>query len=68
MKPIEQEMKASLVNDLWKELRIESMDMELQHLCFEFLKELRPGGNFPVELFASSDGHFGNHCSALSLF
>ena len=36
-------MKASLVNDLWKELRIESMDMELQHLCFEFLKALRPG-------------------------
>ena len=36
-------MKASLVNDLWKELRIESMDTELQHLCFEFLKELRPG-------------------------
>ena len=36
-------MKASLVNDLWEELRIEWMDMELQHLFFEFLKELRPG-------------------------
>ena len=38
-KPIEQEMKASLANDLsdlWQELRIEWMDMELQHLCFEF--------------------------------
>ena len=37
-KPIEQEIKASLVNDLWEVLRIEWMDMELQHLCF-----LRPG-------------------------
>ena len=25
-------------------------------------------GNFPAELFASSDGHSGNHCSALSFF
>ena len=24
------------------------------------------GGNFPAELLASSDGHSGNHCSALS--
>ena len=36
-------MKALLVNDLWEELRIERMDMELQHRCFEFLEELRPG-------------------------
>ena len=35
-------IKASLVNDLWEELRIEWMDMELQHLCFEFLEESRP--------------------------
>ena len=41
-----QEMKASLVNDLsdlWEELRIERMNMELQYLCFEFPEELRPG-------------------------
>ena len=37
------EIDKSLVNDLWEELRIEWLDMELQHLCFEFLKELRPG-------------------------
>ena len=29
---------------------------------------IETGGNFPVELFASSDGHSGNHCSALSFF
>ena len=29
---------------------------------------IEAGGNFPVELFASSDGHSGNHCSALSFF
>ena len=29
------------VNDLWEELRIEWTDME--HLCFEFLEEMRPG-------------------------
>ena len=27
---------------------------------------IEAGGNFPAELFASSDGHSGNHCSALS--
>ena len=27
---------------------------------------IEAGGNFPAELFTSSDGHSGNHCSALS--
>ena len=27
---------------------------------------IEAGGDFPAELFASSDGHSGNHCSALS--
>ena len=27
---------------------------------------IEAGGNFPAELFASSDRHSGNHCSALS--
>ena len=27
---------------------------------------IEAGRNFPAQLFASSDGHSGNHCSALS--
>ena len=51
-------MKELLVNDLWEELRIEQVDMELQHLCFEFLEELRPGvicqGNYSPRVTCST--------------